>query len=136
MNMDDDLPRDLARAYPEDPDHLRRLRDRLAVGAQREGILDVAGARPCSTKCSAPPWAQHPSHLGQGALDFEDLAVEDGGRLLAELVDGLAPQGEVGDAREDLICVDAHEMRAAQRTCWRWATMRPVRPPSSASVVR
>ena len=42
MNMDDDLPRDLARAYPEDPDHLRRLRDRLAVGAQREGILDVA----------------------------------------------------------------------------------------------
>lgn len=42
MNMDDDLPRDLARAYPEDPDHLRRLRDRLAVGAQREGILDVS----------------------------------------------------------------------------------------------
>lgn len=42
MNMDDDLPRDLARAYPEDPDHLRRLRDRLAVGAQREDILDVA----------------------------------------------------------------------------------------------
>ena len=68
--------------------------------------------------------------------DFEDLAVEGGGRLLAELVDGLAPQGEVGDAREDLICVDAHEMRAAQRTCWRWATTRPVRPPSSASVVR
>jgi methylated-DNA-[protein]-cysteine S-methyltransferase len=32
----------LARAYPETPEHLRELRDRLAAMAQAEGILDVA----------------------------------------------------------------------------------------------
>jgi methylated-DNA-[protein]-cysteine S-methyltransferase len=41
MSTHDDLPRDLARAYPDTPDHLRRLRDRLAAAAQAEGILDV-----------------------------------------------------------------------------------------------
>jgi methylated-DNA-[protein]-cysteine S-methyltransferase len=32
----------LARAYPDTPDHLRELRDRLAAKAQTEGILDIA----------------------------------------------------------------------------------------------
>jgi methylated-DNA-[protein]-cysteine S-methyltransferase len=42
MNTNDDLPRDLARAYPTKPEQLRRLRDRLAAAAQADGILDVA----------------------------------------------------------------------------------------------
>ena len=37
------VPDDLARAFPpDDPDTLRRLRARLAVTAQAEGVLDVA----------------------------------------------------------------------------------------------
>lgn len=42
MNTPDDLTRDLARAYPDTPDHLRQLHDRLAATAQSEGMLDVA----------------------------------------------------------------------------------------------
>jgi len=38
----DDVSRDLARAFPEGPGDLSRLLDRLAAGAQRDGILDVA----------------------------------------------------------------------------------------------
>jgi|SRR2546428_3799849 len=42
MNVHDELPADLARAFPDAPDHLLQLRDRLAAAAQAEGILDVA----------------------------------------------------------------------------------------------
>jgi methylated-DNA-[protein]-cysteine S-methyltransferase len=42
MNMNNDLPRDLARAYEATPEHLRSLQARLAAAAQDEGILDVA----------------------------------------------------------------------------------------------
>jgi methylated-DNA-[protein]-cysteine S-methyltransferase len=39
---DDNVIRDLARAYPDNPDHLRQLHDRLTEQAQSEGILDIA----------------------------------------------------------------------------------------------
>ena len=42
MSVHDDLPRHLAQAYPDIPDDLRRLRERLATAAQTEGILDLA----------------------------------------------------------------------------------------------
>jgi len=42
MSVHDDLPRHLAQAYPDAPDDLRRLRERLATAAQAEGILDLA----------------------------------------------------------------------------------------------
>jgi methylated-DNA-[protein]-cysteine S-methyltransferase len=42
MSSRDDLPRRLARAYPDTPDDLLRLRDRLAADARAEGLLDVA----------------------------------------------------------------------------------------------
>jgi methylated-DNA-[protein]-cysteine S-methyltransferase len=42
MSVHDDLPRHLAQAYPDTPDDLRRLRERLATAAQAEGILDLA----------------------------------------------------------------------------------------------
>jgi methylated-DNA-[protein]-cysteine S-methyltransferase len=38
MNIDADL----ARAFPDTPDHLAVLRERLAAAADREGLLDVA----------------------------------------------------------------------------------------------
>jgi len=42
MSIHDDLPRHLAQAYPDTPDHLQGLRERLAGAAQAEGILDIA----------------------------------------------------------------------------------------------
>lgn len=42
MSIHDDLPRHLAQAFPDTPEDLRRLRERLADAAQAEGILDVA----------------------------------------------------------------------------------------------
>lgn len=42
MSNHDDLPGALARAYHDTPEHLRRLRDRLAAHAEAEGVLDVA----------------------------------------------------------------------------------------------
>jgi methylated-DNA-[protein]-cysteine S-methyltransferase len=42
MKTDDDLTRDLVRAFPVGPGHLRRLHGRLAAAAQGEGLLDVA----------------------------------------------------------------------------------------------
>jgi len=42
MSVHDDLPRHLAQAYPDTPDDLRRLRERLATAAQADGILDLA----------------------------------------------------------------------------------------------
>ena len=42
MSVHDDLPHHLAQAYPDTPDDLRRLRERLATAAQAEGILDLA----------------------------------------------------------------------------------------------
>lgn len=36
------IEHELARAYPDDPDTLRRLRDRLASAAADQGVLDIA----------------------------------------------------------------------------------------------
>ena len=41
MSTDDDLTAALDEAFAGDPDHLGDLRDRLAVAAEAEGILDV-----------------------------------------------------------------------------------------------
>jgi methylated-DNA-[protein]-cysteine S-methyltransferase len=42
MNTQDELTEALNRAFTENPDHLGRLRERLAVQADTEGILDIA----------------------------------------------------------------------------------------------
>jgi methylated-DNA-[protein]-cysteine S-methyltransferase len=42
MSLHDVLPSDLVRAFPDTPDHLRHLRDRLAATARTAGILDIA----------------------------------------------------------------------------------------------
>jgi methylated-DNA-[protein]-cysteine S-methyltransferase len=42
MNAREDMPRDLARAYPDTPGHLRELRHRLVAAAQADGVLDIA----------------------------------------------------------------------------------------------
>jgi methylated-DNA-[protein]-cysteine S-methyltransferase len=42
MTIDDDLPRDLAHAYPYTAGELGRLRARLAIAAQADAILDIA----------------------------------------------------------------------------------------------
>ena len=42
MSVHSDLPRQLGEAYPDTPDHLRKLRERLAADAQDTGVLDIA----------------------------------------------------------------------------------------------
>lgn len=42
MTDHDNLTRELTRAFPDTPDHLGRLHDRLAAAAQQDDILDVA----------------------------------------------------------------------------------------------
>lgn len=42
MSIDDELPSNLADAYPHTADDLGRLHARLAVAAQSDGILDIA----------------------------------------------------------------------------------------------
>jgi methylated-DNA-[protein]-cysteine S-methyltransferase len=42
MNTEDELTSALNLAFADDPDHLRRLRERLALAADTERILDVA----------------------------------------------------------------------------------------------
>jgi methylated-DNA-[protein]-cysteine S-methyltransferase len=42
MNTEDELTSALNLAFADDPDHVRRLRERLALAADTEGILDVA----------------------------------------------------------------------------------------------
>ncbi|MFC4948656.1 methylated-DNA--[protein]-cysteine S-methyltransferase [Pseudonocardia sp. GCM10023141] len=42
MSTHDDLPHRLAQSYPDTPDHLHRLRTRLATAAAADGILDIA----------------------------------------------------------------------------------------------
>jgi hypothetical protein len=58
MNTNNDLLRDLARAYEATPEHLRSLQARLAAAAQEEGILDVAYRTvdsPSACCCSPQP---------------------------------------------------------------------------------
>ena len=70
-------------------------------------------------------------------LDLEDLTIEAGGGLLAQLLDGLATQGEVGEAGQDLICGETRGVSpSAQGVGWRSARTIPVRPPSSSNVAR
>jgi methylated-DNA-[protein]-cysteine S-methyltransferase len=42
MNPEDDVARDLVRAFDATPDRLRRLHDRLTAAAERNDVLDVA----------------------------------------------------------------------------------------------
>jgi methylated-DNA-[protein]-cysteine S-methyltransferase len=103
MNNDSDMPSRLAQAYPDTPDHLRRLRDRLATGAQAEGILDVA-------------YRTVDSPVGTLLLAATDLGLvrvaylsEDHDSVLQTLSDRISPRILHAPARLDTIAQELEE---------------------------
>lgn len=103
MSNHDDLPRHLARAYPDTPDDLRRLHGRLAAVAQAEGILDVA-------------YRTVDSPVGPLLLAATDLGLvrvaylrEDHGTVLQSLSDRISPRILHAPARLDTIARELEE---------------------------
>jgi methylated-DNA-[protein]-cysteine S-methyltransferase len=108
MNTDN-LLRDLARAFPDCPDHLSLLHTRLAATAQREGILDVA-------------YRIVDSPVGSLLLAATDLglirvayAAEDHDAVLQSLADRISPRLLSAPARLDPAALQLDEYFAGRR---------------------
>ena len=109
MSIHDVLPGDLVRAHPDTPDHLRQLRDRLAVTAQAEGILDIA-------------YRTVDSPVGALLLAATDLglvrvayATEDHDRVLQSLSDRISPRILNAPARLDTTARELEDYFAGRR---------------------
>jgi methylated-DNA-[protein]-cysteine S-methyltransferase len=109
VSMHDVVTRDLARAYPDAPDHLRQLRDRVATMAQTEGILDIA-------------YRTIDSPVGTLLLAATDLglvrvayASEDHDRVLQSLSDRISPRILNAPARLDSTARELEEYFAGRR---------------------
>lgn len=108
MNTDN-LLEDLARAFPDSPDHLSLLHSRLAAAAQREGILDVA-------------YRIVDSPVGSLLLAATDLglirvayAAEDHDAVLQSLADVIGPRLLNAPARLDPVALQLEEYFAGRR---------------------
>jgi len=97
MNTDDDLTRDLERAFPGDESDLRRLHTRLVADAQADGVLDVAY---CTIDSPVGPLLLAATELGvvRVAYDSEDHAA-----VLQALADRISPRILNAPARLDMI---------------------------------
>jgi methylated-DNA-[protein]-cysteine S-methyltransferase len=109
MNTSDDLARDLALAYPDTPDHLRQLRDRLAAAAQTEGILDLA-YRTVDTPVGTLLLAA--TDLGLVRVAY---ASEDHDAVLQTLSDRISPRILNAPARLDTAARELEEYFAGRR---------------------
>ena len=109
MSIHDVLTRDLGRAYPDTPDHLRQLRDRVAAKAQTEGILDIAYRivdSPVGTLLLAA------TDLGLVRVAY---ASEDHDRVLQSLSDRISPRILNAPARLDTTARELEEYFAGRR---------------------
>jgi len=86
MNTTDDLLRDLFRERAEPPEHMARLRDRLASAAQADGILDVAYR---TVDSPIGPLLIAATEVGLARVAF---AREDHDAVLQELCDRISPR--------------------------------------------
>jgi methylated-DNA-[protein]-cysteine S-methyltransferase len=109
MNTHDDLPRDLARAYPDTPEHLSELRGRLAVTAQAEGILDLAYR---TVDSPVGPLLLAATELGLVRVAF---ASEDHDAVLQSLSDRISPRILQAPARLDVTARELEEYFAGRR---------------------
>lgn len=109
MNTQDDLPRDLARAYPDSPEHLSELRDRLAAAAQAEGILDLAYR---TVDSPVGPLLLAATELGLVRVAF---ASEDHAAVLQALSDRISPRILHAPARLDATAQELEEYFAGRR---------------------
>jgi methylated-DNA-[protein]-cysteine S-methyltransferase len=108
MNTDD-VSRDLARAFPEDPGDLSRLHNRLAAGAQRDGILDVAYRIVDST---VGPLLLAATEQGLVRVAY---AREDHDAVLQALADKVSPRILHVPARLDLAARELEEYFSGRR---------------------
>lgn len=109
MNTPDDLTRDLARAYPDTPDHLRQLHDRLAATAQSEGMLDVAYR---TVDSPVGPLLLAATDLGLVRVAY---ASEDHDAVLQALSDRISPRILNAPARLDSTARELEEYFARHR---------------------
>jgi len=109
MNTHDDLTRALARAYPETPGHLHRLRDRLAAAAQRDGILDVAYR---TVDSPVGPLLLAATELGLVRVAYDS---EDHGTVLQSLSERISPRILDAPARLDATARELEEYFAGHR---------------------
>ncbi len=97
MNTDDELIRDLERAFPRDESDLLRLHLRLADAAQADGILDVAY---CTTDSPVGPLLLAATDLGVVRVAYES---EDHAAVLQVLADRISSRILNAPARLDTI---------------------------------
>jgi methylated-DNA-[protein]-cysteine S-methyltransferase len=109
MNSDDDLTSALTLAYPDDPEHLRLLRERLARTAQDEGVLDIA-YRTLDSPVGALLLAA--TELGLVRVAF---AREDHDRVLQALSDRISPRILHAPARLDETARELEDYFAGRR---------------------
>ena len=109
MSIHDTLPCDLVRAYPDMPDHLRQLRDRLAATAQSEGILDIAYR---TVDSPVGPLLLAATQLGLVRVAY---AREDHDTVLQSLSDRISPRILNAPARLDLVARELEEYFAGRR---------------------
>ena len=109
MSIHDDLPRHLAQAYPDTPDDLRRLRERLAAAAQAEAssTSPTAPSTARSARCCSPrptsAWSGWPTPR------------EDHDTVLQTLSDRISPRILHAPARLDTAARELDEYFAGTR---------------------
>ncbi len=109
MNTHDDVLRDLARAYPDAPEHLRGLRDRLAAAAQAAGILDLAYR---TVDSPVGPLLLAATELGLVRVAY---ASEDHNEVLQALSDRISPRVLHAPERLDPVARELEEYFAGRR---------------------
>jgi methylated-DNA-[protein]-cysteine S-methyltransferase len=105
MNIDADL----ARAFPDAPDHLARLHRRLAAVAERDGLLDVAYR---TMDSPVGPLLLAATEQGLVRVAF---AVEGHDTVLQSLADTISPRVLSAPARLDTVARELAEYFAGQR---------------------
>lgn len=95
MSIHDDLSRHLVRAFPDTPDDLRRLRERLADAAQTAGVLDVAY---CTVDSPVGPLLLAATERGLVRVAY---LAEDHDAVLQTLADRISPRVLHAPARLD-----------------------------------
>jgi methylated-DNA-[protein]-cysteine S-methyltransferase len=105
----DDVARDLARAFPDDPGRLRGLHGRLAAAAWQAGILDVA-------------YRTHDTPVGTLLLAATEqglvrvaYASENHDSVLQTLADRISPRVLSAPARLDAVAAELDEYFAGRR---------------------
>ena len=109
MSVHSDLPGLLAEAYPDTPDHLRSLRERLVADAQDAGVLDIAYR---TVDSPVGPLLLAATAVGLVRVAY---AREDHDTVLQSLADRISPRVLQAPARLDLAARELEEYFAGGR---------------------